>query len=316
VTEATRILQIQDKLFRGFPEVERVFGKIGRADTSTDPAPFAMVETTVLLKPPDEWRRKERWYSSWAPGWVQAALRPVWPDRISWEDLVNELDRAMRFPGWTNAWTMPIKARIDMLTTGVRTPVGIKIMGSDLEELERLGERIEAALQDVPGTRSVFAERVAGGYFFDFDPRREELARYGLTIDDVHDVIMTAIGGQNISTTIEGRERYPINIRYPRDLRDDLARLERVLVSTPSGANVPLAQIADLSYTTGPGMIRNENGMLASYVYVDFDTAKRDVGSYVADAKRAVNERVDLPEWTCPRVTSCAGAGSTNRWSA
>jgi Cu(I)/Ag(I) efflux system membrane protein CusA/SilA len=296
VTEASRMLQVQDRIIRTFPEVERVFGKIGRADTSTDPAPFSMVETTVLLKPEEQWREKPRWYSAWAPQWMKGILRHLWRDRITWEELIygpDGLNQAMQFPGWTNAWTMPIKNRIDMLSTGVRTPVGIKIMGADVKTIQRLGEQIEQVVKTVPGTTSVFAERTAGGYFLDFNLRRDEIARYGLSIASVEDVIMSAVGGENISTTIEGRERYPVNVRYQRDYRDDVERLGRVLVPGMNGVQVPLAQLADIRLETGPGMIRNENGLLTGYVYVDM--AGRDVGGYVADAKRVVREQVRLP---------------------
>jgi len=293
VTEASRILRVQDGILKSFPEVERVFGKAGRAETSTDPAPFSMMETTVLLKPRDQWRHKERWYSSWSPEWLSSLVfRPAWPDRMSWDELVAEMDAKLRIPGTTNAWTMPIKARIDMLTTGVRTPVGIKVYGADLSEIEAVGRQLEAALQNVPGTRSVYAERVAGGYFVDFDLKRDELARYGITVAEAQDVIMSAVGGENVSTTVEGRARFPVNVRYPRELRDDLDTLGRVLVMTPSGAQVPLSQIAELRMTTGPSMIRNENGLLAGYVFVDM--AGRDIGGYVDDAKAAVAASVTL----------------------
>ncbi len=295
VAEAQSLLAAQDKLLKGFPEVERVFGKAGRADTSTDPAPFSMMETTVILKPPDQWRGKERWYSGWLPEGLKPLFRPVWPDHISWEELVGEMDRTLRLPGVTNAWTMPIKARIDMLSTGVRTPVGIKVFGADLKEIQRIGEELEQVMKDIPGTRSVFAERVTGGYFVDFDLRRDQLARYGLTIDEVQRVILTAIGGENITTTVEGRERYPVNIRYPRELRTDIDRLGRVLVAAPGEGGmrqVPLAQLADIKLVSGPAMIRDENGFLSGYVYVDI--AGRDVGSYVEEAKAAVAKRVTL----------------------
>ncbi len=295
VTEATRLLQTQDKILKTFPEVARVFGKAGRAETSTDPAPFSMMETTILLKPMDQWRPKVRWYSSWAPAWLSAPLRHFWPDHISHGELVDELDAALRTPGQTNAWTMPIKNRIDMLATGIRTPVGIKVFGADVKEIERIGGEIETAIHDVPGTRSVFAERVAGGYFLDFDLRRDELARYGLTIDEANDVIMGAIGGEEVTTTVEGRERYGVSVRYARELREDLDRLGRVLVPTKSGAQVPIAQLATIHLSQGPAMIRDENGLLAGYVFVDFDTDKRDIGRYVDDAKKAVAEKVVLP---------------------
>jgi Cu(I)/Ag(I) efflux system membrane protein CusA/SilA len=292
VQQARELLETQDRVLKGFPEVERVFGKAGRAETSTDPAPFSMMETTVVLKPERAWEAKQRWYSSWAPDWLKPVLRPIWPDRISWEELVDKMDRALRIPGVTNAWTMPIKARIDMLSTGVRTPIGIKVFGADLAEIQRIGEQLEAILRDIPGTRSVFAERVTGGYFVDILPRRDQLARYGLTIAQMQDVIMSAIGGENVTTTIEGRERYPVNIRYPRELREDVDRLQRVLVPTPSGAQVPLAQLADVQLVQGAAMIRDENGFLAGYVYVDI--TGRDIGGYVEEAKRVVRDQLPL----------------------
>jgi Cu(I)/Ag(I) efflux system membrane protein CusA/SilA len=295
VTEAERLLQTQDRILKSFPEVERVFGKAGRAETSTDPAPFSMMETTVILKPESEWRHRERWYSSWSPRWLAGVFGHVWRDRISHEDLVDEMDRALKIPGTTNAWTMPIKARIDMLSTGIRTPIGIKIFGGDLTEIERIGKDVESAVRTVPATRSAFAERVAGGYFVDFDLKRDQLARYGLTVDDANDVIMTAIGGEPITTVIKGRERYTVSLRYPRELREDVSLLERVLVPTMSGAQVPLGQLASIRLVQGPAMIRNENGLLSGYVYVDFDTGKEDVGGYVEKAKKAVTESVKLP---------------------
>ena len=286
-------MQRQDKALRRFPEVESVMGKAGRAETSTDPAPFSMMETTIVLKPQGKWRQLPRWYSGRVPAWMEPAFRPIWPDRISWDDLVNQMDEAVRMPGVSNAWTMPIKGRIDMLTTGVRTPVGIKVMGADLATIERIGLRIEEILRPVAGTRSVFAERVTSGNFVDFIPRRDDLARYGLTIDQLQSVIMSAIGGENVTTTIEGRERYPVNVRYPRELRDDLSRLKRVLVSIPTGAQIPLEQLADIKVLTGPSMLRDENGFLAGYVFVDI--AGRDVGSYVEEAKKLVGEKLTLP---------------------
>jgi len=311
VAQAQELLTAQDKVLRSFPEVERVFGKAGRADTSTDPAPFSMVETTVVLKPEGSWRPKARWYSDWAPRWLRPAFRPFWPDRLSWDELVTEMDAALKAPGVTNAWTMPIKARIDMLSTGVRTPIGIKVFGSDLAQIEEIAQQIEAAVRTVPGTRSAYAERVAGGYFLDIVPRRDQLARYGLTIDDLQMVIATAIGGENVTTTIDGRARYPVNVRYPRELRDDPERLGRVLVPVPvasaaapataamagtprlQGTQVPLAQLAEVRLVQGPSMLRDENGFLAGYVYVDI--TGRDIGGYVAEAKRRVEAQVKLP---------------------
>ena len=292
VTETQKLLQSMDKILKDTPEVERVFGKAGRAETSTDPAPFSMMETTVVLKPRNQWRKVNRWYS-WMPQFMQMPFRPIWRDRLTYEDLVNELDQKIQFPGVSNAWTMPIKARIDMLSTGVRTPVGIKIYGADLKEIESIGINLESTLKDIRGTRSVFAERVTGGYFVDFDIKRGELARYGLTIKEAEMIIMSAIGGEPVTTTIEGRERYTLNVRYAREFRDDLDKLKRVLVPTMSGAQIPLEQLADIHLSLGPAMIRDENGMLAGYVYVDI--AGRDVGSYVTEARKIVREKIQLP---------------------
>ncbi len=293
VAQAEGLLQRQDQLLKEFPEVERVFGKAGRAETSTDPAPFSMMETIVVLKPQTAWRTKARWYSNW-PDFLKPLFRPFWPDTISWDELVNEMNARLTLPGQTNAWSMPIKNRIDMLTTGIRTPVGVKIFGSDLAEIEKIGQHLEGILQKIPGTRSVFGERVAGGYFVDFDLNREEIARHGLTIGEVQEVIMTAIGGDNVSTTVEGRERYPINIRYPRELRDDVDNLSRTLVSTMGGGQIPLSQLATIKLVEGPSMIRDEDGHLSGYVYVDIDSEKRDIGSYVEEAKKAVDAELKL----------------------
>jgi Cu(I)/Ag(I) efflux system membrane protein CusA/SilA len=298
VTETGRLLQVMDKTLKRFPEVDRVFGKAGRAETATDPAPFSMMETVIVLKPHMEWPKVPRWYSSWAPGWLQDILRRVWTDHKSTYELIygpGGLDEAMQIPGVRNAWTMPIKARVDMLSTGIRSPIGIKVMGADLAKVQEIGEHIEMVLQKVEGSNSVFAERTAGGYFLDFALKREELARYGLTIDQANDVVMTAIGGENISTTVEGRERYPVNVRYMRDFRSDLDRLNRTLVMAPGGVQIPMSQIAEVKLVSGPAMIRDENGRLSGYVVVDLDTSKRDVGSYVADAKKAIRENVQLP---------------------
>lgn len=270
VTQASMLLQQMDRTLKTFPEVEWVFGKAGRADTSTDPAPFSMIETVIELKPKEQWR----------PG-------------ITYEGLIDEMDQALQFPGVTNSWTMPIKARTDMLTTGIRTPVGIKIFGPDLKQIEEIGKHLEMSLKVVPGTRSVYAERVSGGYFLDFEINRDEIARYGLTVRDVGQIIETAIGGENIDTTIEGRERYPINVRYLRELRDDPEKLRRVLVVTPSGVQVPIAQLATLRFVQGPPMIRDEDGMLTGYVFVDM--TGRDVGSYVEDLKQVVRDTITLP---------------------
>jgi Cu(I)/Ag(I) efflux system membrane protein CusA/SilA len=304
VAEASRILQEQDRILSSFPEVARVFGKAGRADTSTDPAPFSMMETTITLKPQDEWPKQARWYTQKMPPWTWGLLRRFWPDHISTQDLVygsGGMNEALQIPGVSNAWTMPIKARTDMLSTGIRTPLGIKVLGSDLGQIQKTGEEIEAALKNVPGTASVFAERTTGGYFLDFDLKRDAIARYGLTIDDAENVLTSAVGGDQVSTTVEGRERYSVNVRYQRDYRSDIGSLERVLVATPSGAQIPLGEIADIRMKTGPGMIRDENGRLSGYVYVD--VSGRDIGSYVRDAKRVVSDKVKIPagyelEWS------------------
>ena len=296
VTEASRLLQIQDKIIKSFPEVERVYGKAGRVESATDPAPYSMMETVIVLKPQTEWPKRERWYSKRAPNWLQGTLRRFWPDHMTTQELIYSpggLNEALTIPGFANAWTMPIKARIDMLTTGVRTPLGIKVLGSDLGEIEKVGEQVEMALKNIPGTTSVFAERTTGGYFLDFDLKRDQLARYGLTIDDANDVLMSAVGGEPVTTTIEGRERYAVNVRYLRDYRTDIDALQRVLVATPSGAQIPLAQIADISLKSGPGMIRDENGRLSGYVYVD--VSGRDIGGYVTEAKKVVSEKVSVP---------------------
>ena len=294
VTEAGRVLQVQDRLLRQFPEVERVFGKAGRAETSTDPAPFSMVETTVLLKPASEWRTLPRSFPLWLPQGVRQTLQLAFSKRkITYEELVNEMDSVLRFPGIPNIWTMPIKNRIDMLSTGIRTPIGIKVTGPDLKTIQTIGEQLESFLKQIPGTRNVYAERVAGGYFLDFTLKRKQLAHYGLSVGDANTMIMSAIGGENVTTIIHGRERYSVNVRYAREFRDDLPKLRRVLVRTPSGDQIPLFQIAEIKFIEGPAMIRDENGQLAAYVYVDIFS--KDVGGYVRRAKKKVEESLTLP---------------------
>jgi Cu(I)/Ag(I) efflux system membrane protein CusA/SilA len=293
VTEAQKLLQLQDQMIRQFPEVQSVMGKAGRAETSTDPAPFSMMETVVLLKPESEWPKVGTWYSSW-PSWTRSILRRFRPDHLTTEQLVDQMNEALQLPGVANSWSMPIKARIDMLTTGVRTPIGIKIYGSDLNEIQRLGTQIEGVMPQIAGTRSVFAERTGGGYFLDFKWNRDAIARYGLSIDDVQSVVMNAIGGENVTTTIEGRERYPVNVRYLRDLRSDMSKLERVLVPVMGGkTQIPVSQLASVEFAAGPSMIRDENGMLNGYVYVDI--TGRDVGGYVQEAKKLLREKLTLP---------------------
>jgi Cu(I)/Ag(I) efflux system membrane protein CusA/SilA len=278
ITKARELLQQTDRIIGQFPEVHHVFGKIGRAETATDPAPLSMIETTIMLKPPEEWR----------PG-------------MTIRKLIAELDKAVRIPGVTNAWTMPIKTRIDMLSTGIKTPVGIKIAGPDLDVLQDLGQEIEATLRDVPGTLSAYAERVVGGHYLDFDINRREIARYGLTIGDVQDVIQSAIGGMNVTWTVEGLERYPVNLRYPRELRDNLSMLRRVLVPTPTGAQVPLEQLTRLEFRNGPPSIKSENARLNAWIYIDLENI--DVGTYVARAKEILASAIDIP------------AGYTITWS-
>ncbi|MCZ2150414.1 MAG: CusA/CzcA family heavy metal efflux RND transporter, partial [Bryobacterales bacterium] len=294
IGEAERLLQAQDRILMSFPEVERVFGKAGRAETATDPAPLSMAETTILLKPKSEWRKIPTWYTDWAPEWARRIFRRFTPDHISTDQLIDQMNAKLSFPGVSNAWTMPIKNRIDMLTTGIRTPVGIKIYGADIHRIESLGTQIERMLQDVPGTRSVFSERTGGGYFLDFDWKRDNLARYGLSIDDAQMVLMSAIGGDNITTTIEGRERYPVNVRYFRDYRSNISELSRVLAPVMGGRmQIPISQLADIRVRSGPAMLRDENGMLNGYVYVD--VAGRDIGGYVNEAKELVRQKLSMP---------------------
>jgi len=294
LTETQHLMQVQDRIIRSFPEVATVLGKAGRAETSTDPAPLSMMETVVVLKPTSEWPHVDTWWTSWAPHWLAPALRRIQPDNISTEELMDYMNAALELPGAANAWTMPVKARIDMLTTGIRTPVGIKIYGSDIHAIERLGTDLERLLVSVRGTRNVFAERTGGGYFVDFDWNRDALARYGLTIDDVQAIVTNAVGGEQVSTTVEGRERYPVNVRFMRDFRRDPAQLSRVLVPVMNGqTQIPVSELGSIHVRSGPGMLRDENGQLSGYVYVD--VAGRDVGSYVAEAKQRVRDDLRIP---------------------
>jgi len=271
ITKARELLQQTDKILQTFPEVESVFGKVGRAETATDPAPLAMLETTVRLKPKEDW-----------------------PDpRKTTRDLMNEMDKAIRFPGLANAWTMPIKTRIDMLSTGIKTPIGIKVSGPDLKVLEQVAADIEQAVKQLPDTLSAFGDKAAGGYYLDFDIRREAAARYGLTVGDIQDVIQTAIGGMNITWTVEGLERYPVNLRYPRELRDNLEELKRALIPTPTGTQIPLSLVADPHMRRGPPVIKTEDSRPNAWVYVDITTS--DIGGYVARAKQIVDTQVNLP---------------------
>jgi Cu(I)/Ag(I) efflux system membrane protein CusA/SilA len=269
VTEAANILQAMDRELKEFPEVESVFGKSGRAETPTDPAPISMFETTIVLKPRSEWR----------PG-------------LTWEALVEEMDAKLRYPGMPNIFWMPVQTRTEMLATGIRSPLGIQVFGNTHEQIERTALEIEKAVSQIPGTRSAFAERGTGGFYVDFKVKRREAARYGLTVRDINEVIMTAVGGTTVSETVEGRERYPISVRYGREFRDDPDRLQNVLITTATGAHVPISQVADIEFVTGPPMIRSEDGKLVGFVFVDTD---RPIADYVEDAKKAVAEHVTLP---------------------
>jgi Cu(I)/Ag(I) efflux system membrane protein CusA/SilA len=271
ITKAAELMQMQNKIIKSFPEVSSVYGKAGRANTATDPAPTEMFETVINLKPESEWRAG-----------------------MTTDKLIAELDKAMQFPGVANAWTMPIKARIDMLSTGIRTPIGIKVFGKDLAEMEKLAKQIEATVKAVPGTTSAFAERITGGFYINIKPDREQLARYGLAVGDLQDVIGTALGGEMVTTTVEGRERFGVQVRYPRELRSDPEQIAReVLVPTMAGAMIPLGQLAKVSVSKGAPSIRTENALLSAYIYVDI--RDRDIGGYVADAKKAVAENVKFP---------------------
>lgn len=293
IGEAQRLLQATDRLIRQFPEVQHVAGKAGRAETSTDPAPLSMLETVITLKPRSQWRRAPTWYSEWSPEWLKPAFRRITSDTISPQQLVDEMNAALQVPGVSNAWTMPIKARVDMLSTGIRTPAGLKIQGDDPEKIQALGAEVEKILRPVKGTRSVFAERTGEGHFLDFDWNREALARYGLTIDAAQAAVQNAIGGENITNTVEGRARYPVNVRYMRDFRSDLEALGRVLVPAGDGRQIPLSGLAEIKPVSGPGMIRDENGLVTGYVYVD--VANRDPGAYVQEAREVVRNNIKLP---------------------
>jgi Cu(I)/Ag(I) efflux system membrane protein CusA/SilA len=274
VTKAAELLQTQNKIIKSFPEIASVYGKAGRAATATDPAPTEMIETVINLKPESEW-----------------------PAGMTVDDLIGKLDSALQFPGVSNAWTMPIRARIDMLSTGIRTPIGIKLFGRSYEEMDRVAKQIEAVVRKVPGTTSAFAERVVGSYYLNIEPDREEIARYGLTIGEVQDVIASALGGESVTTTVEGRERFAVNVRYPRELRDDPQSIAtEVLVAAPNGTQVPLGQLAHISFSQGPSTIRTENAQLALYIFVDM--RGRDIGGYVDQARAAVASQVKFPPGT------------------
>jgi Cu(I)/Ag(I) efflux system membrane protein CusA/SilA len=270
VTKAAELLQTQDKIIKSFPEVASVFGKAGRAQSATDPAPLEMFETIINLKPESEWRAG-----------------------LTIDKLIAEMDKALQLPGVANSWTMPIKARIDMLSTGIRTPIGIKVFGKDLDEMERVARQIEAVVKKVPGTTSAYAERITGGFYLNIEPQREQLARYGLGIGELQEVIATALGGETVTTTVEGRERFGVSVRYPRELRADPQTIAQVLVPTSDGAMIPLGQLAKVEIAKGAPSIRTENALLSAYIYVDI--RERDIGSYVAEAQKAVREQVKFP---------------------
>ena len=294
IAEAEKLLKATDRIIKSFPEVDRVLGKAGRAETSTDPAPLSMLETVITLKPKSQWRHVSTWYSSWAPEWSKPFFRHITSDHISSEELVNELNAALNVPGVSNAWTMPIKGRIDMLTTGLRTPVGLKVSGDDSKMIEEIGSQIEALLPTVRGTRAVFAERTGQGHFLDVNWNRHELARYGLTMDQAQAVLQSAVGGENVTTTVQGRERYPVNVRYMRDFRSDIEAIERVLVPVLDGQKqVQLSQLATIQTVEGPSMIRNEDGLLTGYVYVDI--TGRDPNGYVEEAADVLRSKIKLP---------------------
>lgn len=311
VTKAKELLQQTDKLIRMFPEVVSVHGKIGRADTATDPAPMSMIETVVQLQPDTaHWRRRNlRYFFSGWPAWAKwAPVHTFWPEsrpistdelRTGWEDADGSrhvgLDEVVRLPGVQNAWPYPIENRITMLSTGIKTPVGIKVLGPDLETLNGLASQIAASLTSVRGTRSAYPERALGGYYLDIDVNTEEASRYGLTRGDVQDFIQTAVGGMNITTTVEGPARYPLNVRFASELRGDVPALKQLLVPTPRGPQVPLGQLASFAIHPGPPMIRSENAQLTAWIYVDVDLGSRDLGGYVAEARRVVQEQVQLP---------------------
>jgi Cu(I)/Ag(I) efflux system membrane protein CusA/SilA len=293
IQQAQQLLQVSDRIIRQFPEVGRVLGKAGRAETATDPAPLSMLETVVILKPRTAWRHVDTWYSSWAPELAKGVLRHFTPDTISTEELVAQMNAALKIPGLTNSWTMPIRGRIDMLTTGIRTPVGLKIAGADLRRIQEIGAEIESLLETTKGTRTVLAERTADGYFLDLQWDREQLARYGVAVEDAQRVVENAIGGDNVSTVVLGQERYRVNVRYQRDFRSDIGSLGRIPVPAGGQRQLPLSDLAKISVATGPAMIRNENGLLTGYVYVD--VVGRDPQSYVTEANQLLRDHLKLP---------------------
>src|SRR5712664_3678589 len=270
ITQASQLLQEQDRIIRTFPEVETVFGTIGRSDSATDNAPLDMYDTTIMLKPREQWRAG-----------------------MTYENLIQQMDEKLQFPGLSNTWTMPVENRLDMELTGIKTPLGMKVQGSNVDGIQQLASQIQTALSGLPQVRSVFSEKVAQGFYVNVDVNREEAARYGLTIADVQTAVSSGIGGQNIAENIEGRERYPINIRYQRDFRDNVEKMRGVLIGTPSGAQIPLGQVARISFSHGPAMIRDEDGALTGYIYIDLKNS--DYGGFVAQANKLIHSKLTLP---------------------
>ena len=295
VSEAQRVLTKQDKILKSFPEVDTVFGKAGRAETSTDTAPLSMVETTIVLKDKSAWRKVNRWYS-FLPNFLKAPFNRVWPETITEESLIDEMNEKLTFLGMPNIWTMPIKNRIDMLSTGIRSPIGIKIFGPDLKMIQTIGENIEKEIKTIDGTRAVIAERIASGYFLDIDFDREKLKSYGISLKGAQDQAMTSIGGENVSQILASRERYPVQVRLAPTFRQDIESIRNVLITTPTGAQISLSSIAKVQFKDGPSMIRDENASLVGYVYIDIDPKQVDIGTFVEKAKIVVADKVKLPE--------------------
>lgn len=293
VEEASRLLQKQDEILKSFPFVESVHGKAGHADTATDPAPFSMMETVIVLKDRDHWPKKSRWYS-FLPEWMQKLFHFTVPAVATPEELIAEMNAKMNFPGLSNAWTMPIRGRMDMLTTGIRTPLGIKVVGDNLEKVTQLAIRVEEILKTLPGVRSVFAERMTGGFFLDLDFDRAALARHGISVANAHHSVQVALGGARASTTVEGRERYPIEVRYARDFRQTEEEIGRILLDSPRGYHVPLAAVAQVQKRAGPDMVRNENGLVTGYVLIDLETS--DLGGFVERARAQLAQKLSLPK--------------------
>jgi Cu(I)/Ag(I) efflux system membrane protein CusA/SilA len=293
IAQAQRVLQATDLIIKQFPEVDQVLGKAGRAESATDPAPLSMLETMITLKPISQWRKVDTWYSSWSPEWAKRIFRHITPDSISTEELISEMDSAIKVPGLRNAWTMPIKGRIDMLTSGIRTPVGLKISGDDPKTIEEIGQQVQEILRSVPGTRGVFSERTNEGYFLDIHWQREQLASYGISMEKAEEVLNNSIGGDNISTVYLGAERYSVNVRYMRDFRSSIDSIGHILVPGSGERQATIGELATIQVSNGPAMLRNENGLLTGYVFVDL--ANRDTGSYIAEAGRVLHEKIILP---------------------